>query len=64
MKTVGDVLREIEGVNIAIEDLHMLREQYQAQHSTYCVNGKDIYSDAIFLLANYRRTLCELHIQK
>lgn len=56
MKTIGDVLKELDEINRTIENLTDLHA-----HSG---ERAGIYEDAIDLLTNYKRILCEIQIKR
>lgn len=56
MKTVGDVIREIDMVQNTIEELHTLKNKSD--------DMDQICTDAIVLLSHYKSTLCELPLKR
>ena len=56
METVGDILKEIDKIQFTIRDLTDMYTQAEEKDKTL--------ENAILLLSQYRRTLCELPIQK
>lgn len=60
MKTIGDVMHELERIHDSQQDLHFLKDrltEIEPISAKMCEN-------VIILLANYRRILCEMPFKK
>ena len=63
MKTVGDVVREIDMIQETIQNLHTIKAQFSEVNSEDC-DACQMCCDAIVLLSHYRNALYALPINQ
>lgn len=64
MKTVGDVMREVDFIQDTIQNLHVLKRMFEDTGSRDDEDEKRCCDNAIVLLARYRHVLSALPIKE